>query len=434
MKYRYFVRVYIHVVMNQYYGNPANRGIWLYAKEQPSMIGFNKALDIILREIEPLDIVEVSLSEAFGMVLAEDVCSDMDIPPFDKSAMDGYAVRSADLDDAPATLSVLATVAAGSMHRGTAGKGQSVRIMTGAPVPEGFDAVVMLEETEEREGKVLFTRKAKQGQNICSRGEDVKAGERILVRGSIILGPEIAALASVGQVRCRVYRRPVVSVLPTGSEILEPDEPVGEGMIRDSNGPMLTGLAASQGANLRYLGIGSDQEEELRELIEAGLKTDMLLISGGVSMGDYDLVPAILRACGADIKFHRVRIKPGKPLLFAKSAGCVIFGVPGNPVSNFTTFNIFIKSALYRMMGRSAYTPRFVDARLTHDVKKKGDRAHLMPSKYRLEKGNYEVTTLKLNGSADIIGCGGCNCLLFVDEGEKNLRRGDKVPILLIDG
>ena len=420
--------------LTRFYGNPANRGIWLYAKEQLSMIGFNKALDIILRGIEPLDIIEVSLSEAFGMVLAEDVCSDMDIPPFDKSAMDGYAVRSADLVDAPATLSVLATVAAGSTHRGAAVKGQCVRIMTGAPVPEGFDAVVMFEETEEREGKVLFTRKVLQGQNICARGEDVKAGERVLVRGSIIQGTEIAVLASVGHVRCRVYRRPVVSVLPTGSEIVEPDEPVGEGMIRNSNGPMLTGQAASLGVDVCYLGIGSDHEEELRELIEAGLKTDMLLISGGVSMGDYDLVPAMLSACGADIKLHRVRIKPGKPLLFAKSGGCVIVGIPGNPVSNFTTFNVFIKPALYRMMGRSAYAPHFVDARLAHDVEKKGVRAHLMPSTYRLEKGVYEVTTLKLNGSADIIGCAGCNCLLFVDEGEQNLRRGDEVPILLIDG
>ncbi len=404
------------------------------AREQLSMISLEEALEIVLREIEPLDIIEVSLSEAFGTVLAEDVYSDLDIPPFNKSAMDGYAVRSADLVDAPATLSVLATVAAGTTHRGAARKGQCVRIMTGAPVPEGFDAVVMFEETEERESEVLFTRNVKQGQNICAQGEDVRAGERVLMRGSLVRGPEIAVLASVGHVRCRVYRRPVVSVLPTGSEIVEPDEPVGEGRIRNSNGPMLTGLAASLGADVRYLGIGSDSEEELRKLVEAGLKTDMLLISGGVSMGDYDLIPATLRASGADIKLHRVRIKPGKPLLFAKRGGCVIVGIPGNPVSNFTTFNVFIKPALYRMMGRSSYAPRFVDARLNHDLQKRGDRAHLMPSVYRLEENVYEVKALKLNGSADIIGCAGCNCLLFVDEGEQNLRRGDKVPILLIDG
>jgi len=398
------------------------------------MIGLDEALNIILKEIEPLDIIEMSLSEAFGMVLAEDVYSDMDIPPFDKSAMDGYAVRSADLADAPATLPAQATVAAGSTHKGRIERGQCVRIMTGAPVPKGFDAVVMFEETEEKDGKVRFTRKAAQGQNICSQGEDVGTGERVLSKGSILGGPEIAVLASVGHVACMVHRRPVVSVLPTGSEIVEPDKALGEGMIRNSNGPMLTGLATALGAEVRYLGIGSDREEVLRGLIGKGLSSDMLLISGGVSMGDYDLVPAMLRESGADIKLHRVRIKPGKPLLFAKGEGCVVIGVPGNPVSNFTTFNLFIKPVLHRMMGRSSYVPRFVDARLTHDVYKRGERTHLMPSRYRVEKGVYEVRTLKLNGSADIIGCVGCNCFLFIGEGEQKLRRGDKASILLVDG
>jgi molybdopterin molybdotransferase len=397
------------------------------------MIGFQEALDMVLREVEPLDIAPIDLSNAFGMVLAEDVRSDMDIPPFDKSAMDGYAVYSSDLLHAPVSLPVQATVAAGSIHRDAVTSGQCVRIMTGAPVPEGFDAVVMFEETSERDGMVQFSRSAEKGQNICFRGEDVGREETVLVKDSIIGGPEIAVLASVGHTTCNVYRRPVVSVLPTGSEIVEPDHAVGEGKIRNSNGPMLTELASSAGADVRYLGIGSDREDVLRDLIGKGLRSDMLLISGGVSMGDYDLVPETLRACGADIILHRVRIKPGKPLLFAKAHGCIVIGVPGNPVSNFTTFHLFIKPVLYRMMGKSSYVPRFIDARLSHDVRKRGDRAHLMPSKYRVLHGVYEVSTLKLNGSADIIGCAGCNCLLYMEEGEQSLHSGDTVPILLID-
>ena len=397
------------------------------------MIGLNEALNIVLQEVEPLDIVETPLSDAYGKVLAEDVCSDMDIPPFDKSAMDGYAVCSTDLAKLPVSLPVRATVAAGSVHSGPMGRGECARIMTGAPVPEGFDAVVMFEETVEKDETVTFTKKVEKGQNICFRGEDVETGDSVLSKGSLIGGPEIAVLASVGHVTCRVHRKPVVSVLPTGSEIVEPDQAPGRGMIRNSNGPMLTGLASSLGADVRYLGIGSDREDVLAELIEEGLSSDMLLISGGVSMGDFDLVPSMLSASGADIKLHRVRIKPGKPLLFAKGDGCIIIGIPGNPVSNFTTFSMFIKPVLYRMMGRLSYEPRFVDARLAHHVHKRGERAHLMPSVYRVEKGAYEVTTLKLNGSADIVGCAGCNCLLFVEEGEQNLHPGDKVPIILID-
>jgi molybdopterin molybdotransferase len=397
------------------------------------MIGFEEALDIILHDVKPLEIIDIPLSDAFGMVLAEDVVSDIDIPPFDKAAMDGYAVSSTDLDRAPATLTVAATVAAGSTYKSNAGSAQCVRIMTGAPVPKGFDSVVMFEETEEHDGRVDFSKNVERGQNICSRGEDVGKGETVLRTGCIIRGPEIGVLASVGHVMCSVYRKPVVSVLPTGSEIIEPHQAPHGGMIRNSNGPMLSGLVSSLGADARYLGIGRDNAEVLGELIGKGLSSDVLLISGGVSMGDFDLVPELLREQGADIVLHRVRIKPGKPLLFARTEGCIIIGVPGNPVSNFSTFNLFIKPLLYRMMGRSSYSPQFVHARLGNPIEKKGERAHLMPSVYRVENGEYHVVPLALNGSADIIGCAGCNCLLFVQEGTRRLHRGDEVQILLID-
>jgi molybdopterin molybdotransferase len=397
------------------------------------MVGFREAFARVMECADPLDRTEVELSEAYGSVLAEDVHSDIDIPPFDKSAMDGYAVRSADIRSLPQTLEVGATIAAGEGRHIDAVHGACVRIMTGAPVPQGLDAVVMFEDTEEKQGKVLFTRPVESGQNICRRGEDVARGQRVLDAGSLIGGPEIAILASTGRIRVSVTRRPVVYVLTTGSEIVEPQEQPGHGMIRNSNGPMLSCLVSSTGARVRYLGIGSDRPDELAALIEEGLRGDVLLISGGVSMGDYDLVPGLIRDAGLEILLHRVKIKPGKPLLLAKGRGCVVIGVPGNPVSNFTTFHSFVKPALFKMMGRAERPLHFVEGRLEVDLLKRGERAQLMPSRYRVINGRYEVAPLKLNGSADIAGCAGCNCLLFLEEGEQRRERGDTVPLLLIE-
>jgi molybdopterin molybdotransferase len=397
------------------------------------MIGFREAYDAILKNISPLDAVEVDLEHAYSMVLAEDVYSDIDIPPFDKSAMDGFAVRSEDLSTLPAALEVGAVIPAGPETNETAVRGSCVRIMTGAPVPPEFDAVVMFEETEERDGRVVFKRGVEPGQNICPRGEDVRTGKLVLSRGSVVHGPEIATLASVGRTVLRVHRKPRVGILSTGSEVIEPDQAMEFGLIRNSNGPMLASLVRAVGAEARYLGIGNDRESELTGLVEEGLHGDMLLISGGVSMGDYDLIPQVLKKVGVRIELHRVRIKPGKPLLFARRGECVVIGVPGNPVSNFTTFHVFIKHALYRMMGRDVQPVRFLEGRLKGAVSKKGERAQLMPSIYRVVEGEYEISPLRLNGSADIIGCAGCNSLLFLDEGEQHLVDGARAPMLLIE-
>lgn len=398
------------------------------------MIRFQEAFAAVMNSVTPLNTVEVDLDKAYGGVLAEGVISDIDIPPFDKSAMDGYAVHALDLRSVPVSLPVHKTIAAGSAVTGEAEGGSCVRIMTGAPVPRGFDAVVMFEETEELEGKVRFVRGAHSGQNICRRGEDIEKGKRVLEQGSIIRGPEIAVLASVGRTSVRIFRKPLVSILSTGSEIVEPGQPLRYGMIRNSNGPMLRSLVASSGAEVTYLGIGADRDRELSSLVEQGLHGDMLLISGGVSMGDYDLIPDILRKTGADIKLHRVKIKPGKPLLLAKRDACVIIGIPGNPVSNFTTFHLFIKPALHRMMGRSDNALHFMEGRADVSIHKTGERAQLMPSVYRVVDGVFVVKPLKLNGSADIVGCAGCNCLLFLEEGDQRVAEGERVSIVLVDG
>jgi molybdopterin molybdotransferase len=396
------------------------------------MVGFNEAYDAVMDSVTPLDIERVPIGEAYGRVLAEDVFSDIDIPPFDKSAMDGYAVRTRDLHRPPVVLSVHDTLAAGSAISEEVEEGCCVRIMTGAPIPVDFDAVVKFEDTEEYDGKVRFTRTVSPGKNICKRGEDIGRGGRVLENGSIIGGPEVAVLASVGMIRVKVFRAPRVSVLSTGSEVVEPGQPLGFGMIRNSNGPMLSSLVSAAGAEVSYLGIVPDREGELTGLIEKGTAGDMLLISGGVSMGDYDLIPGILMRIGADIRLHRVKIKPGKPLLLAKRGSCVIIGIPGNPVSNFTTFHTFIKPALFKMMGRTDYGLRFVNGVAGVEIRKKGERPQLMPSVHRVAEGVFVVKPLPLNGSADIVGCAGCTCLLFVEEGDRNIRSGEKVRFLLI--
>ena len=230
-----------------------------------------------------------------------------------------------------------------------------------------------------------------------------------------------------------MYRKPTVSVLSTGSEIVEPGEPLREGKIRNSNGPMLLSLLGTLNTRVHYLGISLDKEEELVERIKRGLEGDMLLISGGVSVGDYDLIPVTLKKMGAAIKFHRVKVKPGKPILYAKKGGCTILGIPGNPVSNFTTFNFFVKPALYKMMGRENFRLPRLNARLTQEIVKKTERSQLMPSFYQIRNGMFDVTPLKLNGSADIIGCASCNCLILIEEDCQKISRGDEVSIMLIN-
>jgi molybdopterin molybdotransferase len=404
------------------------------------VISMSQAIDIVLSNTGILDTVEADLSAVYGSVLAEDVRSDIDMPPFDKSAMDGFAVKASLMGDPPVILRVDSTVAAGETYEGgAAGSGNGtdtwagcVRIMTGAPVPEGLDSVVKIEETEGLpDGKVRFTEKVVKGQNICFRGEDVRRGDVVLETGMRVRGPEIAALASVGRHKPRVYRRPAVGVLSTGKELVEPRMPPGQGKIRNSNGPMLTSLAASTGCETEYFGIADDDENSLRRFIRRGFEKDILLLSGGVSVGDYDLVPGVLKNEGAEILFHKVFLKPGKPLLFAKKEKCVIFGVPGNPVSNFTTFSVFIRPVIYRMMGREDHGPDFIEGFITEDFANTSSRLLLAPSSCVFADGRYEVTPHRLNGSADIAGCANSSCIMMIEKGFTEIKKGEKVKILL---
>ncbi len=405
------------------------------------MISMSEAVDAILSSAGVLETAEVELDSAYNSVLAEDVESDIDIPPFTKSAMDGYALKALLTMDVPVILRAGPIVAAGETYEGRpAGSGEQadddaecIKIMTGAPVPEGLDSVVKVEDTEPLpDGRVKFFDKTTAGQNICYRGEDVRKGDVVLEKGTRIRGPEIAALASVGKFRPRVYKKPAVGIISTGRELVEPSVQPGEGKIRNSNGPMLTSLAASLGCESEYFGIADDEEDVLRRFIQKGFQKDVLLLSGGVSMGDYDLVPDVLKNEGAEILFHKVSIKPGKPLLFAKKDKCCIFGVPGNPVSNFTTFYAFVKPAIYKMMGREDHELDFIDGFLTQDFENSSGRLYLAPSKCSIIDARYHVTPHLLSGSADITGCTKSNCLLMIEKGPFKIKKGEKAKILLL--
>lgn len=400
---------------------------------ESKMIPIEEAGRLILAHTEVLEKSETDILSSYGFVLADDVQSDIDMPPFDKAAMDGYAVRSGDCENIPATLSVKMSIPAGACTDQKIGPGECAKIMTGAPVPHGADSVVMVEDTQPLDGmRVKILKEVKQGRHICRKGEDVGEGELLLSRGAMIGAPEVAILASAGRATVPVYRRPKVSVISTGSEIVEPGEPLGKGRIRNSNGPMLMNMVKAEGCEARYLGIAGDTEGELESAIERGSRSDVILLSGGVSMGDYDLVPAILKKTGASIIFHKVSVKPGKPLLFAKRKRCIIFGIPGNPVSNFTTFHLFVKPALRKLMGDPFHEISLKDAVSEVDIENKGDRVHVMPSVYTMKKGGIYVKPLKLNGSADIVGCAAANCLSVLKGGGTRVEQGETVNILIL--
>jgi molybdopterin molybdotransferase len=309
----------------------------------------------ILAEATPaLDVVETVIDAALGHVLAETLHADRDFPPTDRSMMDGFAVRTADLTSDGQRLRITGEVRAGETDEPPRiAAGETLRIFTGAVVPEGADAVVMGEVTEEDEagGTVMIRQQPKAGQHIAVKGENLRRGQAILEPGSLIRAAEIAALTSIGSVRPRVYRRPVVHVLSTGDEIVECDQTPLPHQVRNSNGRTLLAQLAEIGLKGRYLGIAPDTREGLSRRIAEGLTGDLLLITGGVSVGKYDLVSDVLESAGLETLFHGVSVKPGKPLLAGRHGACLVMGLPGNPVSTFTGFAVFVLPVIRKMMG-----------------------------------------------------------------------------------
>lgn len=402
------------------------------------MLSVDEALKIVLAHATPLPPVRVALGDALGCVLAEEVASDVDSPPHDKAMVDGYAVVAADLASGRATLRLLEVITAGEVPRLIVEPGTTTRIMTGAPIPAGADAVVMVERSSiAPDGRIaLDEARTVAGQNIFRRGRSLVRGQVVLRPGARLRSIEVGALAEVGRGEVQVVRRSSVAVLATGNELVAPSAMPDRGQIRNSNGPMLVAAVREAGATPVDLGIARDDVDDLARLIEAGLAHDVLLLSGGVSAGVLDLVPAVLKSLAVDEVFHKVNLKPGKPLWFGhKVAGTLptlVFGLPGNPVGSLVCFELFVRPVIAKLSGRCDIAALRVSATLTKPVAQRGDRPTYFPAAYCETNAYRRVEPLPWQGSADLATLVQANSLLVLPPGDKTYAEGEPVEVHLL--
>ncbi len=397
------------------------------------MIPCDEALRIVLAHAPTLPTEEVGLEDALGRVLAEDVASDLDMPPFDRSAMDGYALRATDVSAAPVVLDVVAAVRAGQVPDRGVEAGQAIQIMTGAPVPPGATAVQRVEKTRSADGRrVEVLAAVEEGENVVRRGSEVRSGDRVLDAGTTIDPPAVAVLATVGKGRVRVGRRPTVAVLATGDELVDVWRRPSGGQIRNSNGYAVAAQARWAGADVRPLGAVGDVEDRIVEAMRAGFESDVLVVSGGVSEGAFDLVEAAMARLDVGVLFDKVAIRPGAPLVFGTRGETLVFGLPGNPVSAQVTFDLFVRAALLRMQGARVVSRPSVEVHLLAAVgNASGRRAHL-PARVRWEEGRLVAEPLRSIGSADVAAHARANALVILAPERVRAEAGERAPALLL--
>lgn len=404
------------------------------------MLSVDEALERVLNAAQSRSPRTVAARNALGLVLAEDVASDVDSPPHDKSIVDGYAIIASDLAAGPAEFTVLEEVTAGDVPRAKVVRGAAVRIMTGAPLPEGADSVVMVEQAEMLAGNGthlgrvrLSPSKVTRGQNIMRRAVAMARGDRVLAAGHVLRAIELGLLAEVGRTDVLAIPRPRLAVLATGNELVPPCDKPAPGQIRNSNSPMLLAAAQAAGAEATDLGIARDEKADLEQRIAQGLEADVLVLSGGVSAGVLDLVPSVLSSLGVEPIFHKIRMKPGKPLWFGvkrHDAGptTLVFGLPGNPASSFVGFELFVRPAIARLSGRSDCV-RESSGHLASEFTHRGDRPTFHPSVLVEQGGERRVTPLRSQGSGDLRVWAEANCLACFPEGDYSLAAGDEVRV-----
>ena len=404
------------------------------------MLRIEDALNIILERIPLLPVEEVALAEAAGRVIRADCASDLDLPPFDRSRMDGYAVRAADTLGAsagnPSRLRAIGEVAAGVSFSGSVGAGEAVRIMTGAPVPAGADAVQKIEVIRVRDDDwIEIEEETKPGQFITPRGVEARAGDVMVRAGELVTPATAAVLASFGAAQVRVSRRPRLALLSTGSELVAVSERPGPSQIRNSNTYSLAGYAAEAGAEVISAGIVHDDFDATRDAIaDAIAQADVVMLSGGVSMGDYDLVKPALLALGAEVFVEKVAMHPGKPTVFAKLGDKVVFGLPGNPVSVAVSFHLFARPALLQMQGASEiHLPR-LRVYAARAVKGAPPRRSHQPARLSVRDGRIEAEPLKWSGSSDLIAFMRADALIVVPEDRASLDEGELVEVISLKG
>jgi molybdenum cofactor synthesis domain-containing protein len=396
------------------------------------MISIKEAIQIVLQQTRPLDQEQVALPDALNRILAEDIIADTDLPPFDRAQMDGYAVRAADVAKTPAQLRIVGESAAGAGWHREMGAGEAVRIMTGAPVPTGADAVQQVELTRESDSQVEILQPVESGRSIVRRASEIKSGETVLRTGEQINAAMIASLASFGYDQVKVGRRPLVAVMATGSELVDVGQQPGRDQIRDSNNYTIAAYASQSNATVERLPLAGDDTEELKRMIRgAAEKSDVLITSGGVSMGVYDFTKAALKELGAEIFFERVALRPGKPTVFARLGNALVFGLPGNPVSVAVTFNLFARTALRALQGAAETALPHEHVILTRDIKGSADRESYLPGVLRTDEGGMLlIEPLKWGGSSDFVAFARATALINIPAGNKVTERGSKVVML----
>lgn len=387
-----------------------------------AMISLEKALQILHGVPVKSKEEEVPIGQTLNRVLAQDIVSMINMPPFHKSAMDGYAFNS---NDTSAKFQVVETIPAGAVPAKEIKNGQCAKIMTGAMVPGGADRVIKRELTVEENGFMRITRE-ENNRNICLKGEDVKVGDVVLNQGVRIRPSEVGVIASMGLSKIKVYRRPEVGIIATGSELVQPGRSVEKGKIYDSNSFSLAAQVEHMGVILARRGFVEDSRETIRSAVKELLETcDMVLVSGGVSAGEFDYVPGVLQELGVRLHFEKVAIKPGKPTVFGTRKEKIIFGVPGNPVSTFVIFEIFIKPLLFRMMGHK-YHPDMFQGILKEDFRRRRvERTAFFPAHY--QDGFVEV--LQYHGSAHIHALSRANGLICIQKGSREIKAGSDVNV-----
>lgn len=399
------------------------------------MISVSEAIQIVKEQTRALKSERVKLANALGRYLAEDIIADSALPPFDRSQMDGYAVRASDVQTAPARLKVAGESAAGRGWHQEMKTGEAVRIMTGAPVPSGADSVQQVELTRELDNgsEVEILEPVTLGRSIVKRGSEIKKGETVLRAGERINAGAVAVLASFGYANVNVGTRPRVAILATGTELVATDQQPGKDQIRDSNNFTLAAYAELAGATIERLPLAGDDIAQLKQQIaDAAERSDIIVTSGGVSVGRYDFTKTVLKNLGAETFFERIALRPGKPAVFARLPnGTLVFGLPGNPVSVSVTFNLFARVAILAMQGAAETEMETAMAVLSKSVKPSKDRESYLPARLSTnESAQLIAEPLKWGGSSDFVGFVRATALIIIPQATSVLEAGTKVRVV----
>jgi molybdopterin molybdotransferase len=398
-----------------------------------NLIPVESALEMILTRVRRMGMEKVDLLHSLGRVLGEPVVSERDHPPWNNSAMDGYAVRTEDVRNAseqgPVGLEVVEEIGAGALPQKPVRAGQASRIMTGAPVPDGADAVVRVEDTRLQGDRVLILQPVDGGENVRSRGEDIQAGRVVLAQNDVIGPAEVGLLASLGRSHLFVYQRPRVAILATGNELADLGESLSANKIMNSNGYALAAQVTEAGGVPVLLGVAGDSPEALRERLGQGLSSDLILISGGVSVGAYDFVKEVLEQLGATLTFWRVAMKPGEPLAFGTLESKLVFGLPGNPVSTMVTFEQFVRPSLRKMQGHTLLFRAVIEGVLRERITKSPGKTHFVRVVVEKLEDRYEVWTTGNQSSGVLTSMVKANGLLIFPSSSTRIEKGERVKV-----